>query len=316
MAQRTSTWRLNPCSLTVYSKAAAERGGGEVDPNQELISHAPANIGSAISGGFVVVGSLSKTSVAMGAGGRTQIASLVHALFIFLTLMFLLPLFKNLPHAALGAIVIHAMLGLSDFGYLKRLSGISRTEFAIAVIAVIGVLTVGVLPGIGIAVVLALVLVIWRSSDPHTAVLGRMPSKRSFRDIRRHTDAETFPGLLIYRFNAPIYFANSNHFADHLKRHIAAAQQPVRSVLVDAEAIGVMDTTSSDMLLKLHGDLDKQDISLGFARVTDTVQDEMKVTGVEDAIGASHFYETITDGVDAFLGTQGGDPEKGGSEAS
>jgi high affinity sulfate transporter 1 len=298
------------------SKAAAERGGGEVDPNQELVSHGPANIGSALSGGFVVVGSLSKTSVAMGAGGRTQMTGIVTALFVFLTLMFLMPLFKNLPHATLGAIVIEAMLGLSDFGYLKRLSSTSRVEFAIAVIAVIGVLTVGVLPGIGIAVALALALVIWRSSAPHTAVLGRIPGERMFRDIVRHTDAETFPGLLIYRFDAGLYFANSNNFADQLKRHIAAAQQPVRSVLVDAEAIGMIDVTSSDMLLNLHGDLDKQGISLGFARLRDEERERLQTGGVEDAIGASRFYETISDGVDAFLGTQGGDPEKGSSETS
>jgi MFS superfamily sulfate permease-like transporter len=283
------------------SKAAAERGGGEVDPNQELISHAPANIGSALSGGFVVVGSLSKTSVAMGAGGRTQMASLIHALFIFLTLMFLLPLFHNLPHATLGAIVIEAMLGLSNIGYLKRLSGVSRLEFAVSMMALIGVLTLGVLPGIGLAVLLAMMLVIWRSSAPHTAVLGRLPGGRMFRDIRRHADAETFPGLLIYRFSAGLYFANSSHFADELKRYIAAAQHPVRSVLVDAETINLIDTTSTDMLLKLQADLGKQDISLGFARMKDDVRDKMQVAGVVKAIGADHFYEDINDGVDAFL---------------
>ena len=298
------------------SKAAGERGGGDVDPNQELISHAPANIGSAISGGFVVVGSLSKTSVAMGAGGRTQMSSLIHALFIFLTLMFLLPLFKNLPHATLGAIVIHAMLGLSDFGYLKRLRGISRVEFPVALIAVIGVLTVGVLAGIGLAVVLAMMLLIWRSSAPHTAVLGRLSGGRMFRDIRRHTDTETFPGLLIYRFNAGLYFANSNHFADELKGYIAAAKQPVRSVLVDAETINLIDTTSTDMLLKLHADLAKQGISLGFSRMRDTVRDKMQVAGVVDVIGARRIYETINDGVDAFLESDAGQPEKSASEAT
>lgn len=292
------------------SKAAAERGGGDVDPNQELLSHAPANIGSAISGGFVVVGSLSKTSVAMGAGGRTQMASLVHALFIFLTLMFLLPLFHNLPHAALGAIVIEAMLGLSDFRYLKRLIGLNRMEFAVALIALIGVLAVGVLPGIGVAVVLAMMLVIWRSSAPPTAVLGRIPDVRMYRDVRRHADAETFPGLLIFRFTSGLYFANSNHFADELKRHIAAADQPVSSVLVDAETINLIDTTSTEMLLKLHGDLERQGVTLGFARVRDAVRERMQAAGVVDAIGAERLYETITDGVDAFLRTPTGQPEE------
>ena len=126
----------------------------------------------------------------------------------------------------------------------------------------------------------------------------------------RHADAETFPGLLIFRFTSGLYFANSNHFSDELKRHIAAADQPVRSVLIDAETINLIDTTSTDMLLKLHGDLKRQGVSLGFSRVRDAIRDRMQVAGVVDAIGADHFYETITDGVDAFLQTTAGQPEE------
>lgn len=186
-------------------------------------------------------------------------------------------------------------------------------EFAVALIALVGVLALGVLPGIGLAVVLAMMLLIWRSSAPQTAVLGRLPAGTMFRDILRHPDAETFPGLLIYRFGAALYFANSNHFADELKRHIAASQQPVDSVLVDAETINLIDTTSTDMLLKLQGDLDKQGIALGFARLRYSVRDKMQLAGVEDAIGAIHFHETISDGVEAFLKTDAGQPEKSAS---
>ena len=155
------------------AKAAQEKSGGEINPDQELVSHGPANLGAGLSGGFVVVGSLSKTSVAMGAGGKTQMSSLIHAGLIFLTLMFLMPLFENLPHATLGAIVIHAMLGLMDFGYLKRLRGISPQEFGLAMAAFAGELVFGVLQGIGLGVVLSIIALIYRASYPGTAVLGR-----------------------------------------------------------------------------------------------------------------------------------------------
>lgn len=283
------------------AKAAAEKSGGEIDPNQELVSHGPANLGAGLSGGFVVVGSLSKTSVAMGAGGKTQLSSLIHAGFIFLTLMFLMPLFKNLPHATLGAIVIHAMLGLMDFGYLKRLRGISRIEFGLAMSAFAGVLVFGVLQGIGIGVVLSIVALIYRASYPGTAVLGQVPGREGvYRDIKRYPDAKTLPGLLLFRFDSPVFFANANHFADVLQRAVGAADGPLKAVLVDAEPANLIDTTACDMLVKLHSELADKGIVLAFARVRDPVRDVMRRAGVEAAVGADRYFDRITDGVKAY----------------
>src|SRR5438093_8386555 len=155
--------------------AAAMQGGGEIDPNQELVAHGPANILSGLFGGFLVVGSLSKTSVAMAAGARTQLANLVAAVFCFLTLVLLKPLFRGMPYPALAAIVIAAMLHLSKPGYLRDLLARSRWEFVIAAIVVVGELTLGVLHGIALGVVLSLLLLIYRTSHPEGAVPGQLP---------------------------------------------------------------------------------------------------------------------------------------------
>jgi len=282
------------------AKAAAAKLGGEIDPDQELVSHGPANLGSALSGGFVVVGSLSKTSVAMGAGGRTQVQGLVCAVFVILTLMFLLPLFQNLPHATLAAIVIEAMLGLADFAYLKRLRTISIVEFAIAMASLLGVLVIGVLQGIGLGVVLALLFLIYRASYPRVAVLGKMEAEDDYRDVARHPDAETVPGLLIFRFGASPVFFNANHFADTLKRCVAEAGAPVEHVLVDAETATLVDTTASAMLIKLHGELAARGIGLSVVRADDEVRESLRLAGVEEALGADRFHPTLEAGVKAF----------------
>ena len=282
------------------SKAASAKSGGSVDPNQELVAHGPANIGSAFSGGFIVVGSLSKTSVSMGAGGKTQMASLVNAAFVILTLMFLLPLFTNLPHAALGAIVIHAMIGLLDFGYLKNLWRQSRWELGIAMVAYLGVMVIGVLPGMGLGVALSLLLLIYRATSPASAVLGRVPGESAFRDVSRRPNLQTYPGLLIFRFDSSLFFASANHFGEALQARLAAAAEPVRQVLIDAETVNLLDTTAAQMLLELQASLDKQGITLAFARVRDPVKDKMASTGVVDAVGADRFYDTVMEGVEAF----------------
>jgi len=285
------------------SKAASGKSGGRVDPNQELVAHGPANIGSAFSGGFVVVGSLSKTSVSMGAGGKTQMASLIHAALLILTLMFLLPLFTNLPHATLAAIVIHAMIGLFDFGYLKNLWRQSSWELGIAMVAYLGVMVIGVLPGMGLGVALSLVLLIYRATSPASAVLGREPGGRAFHDVSWRPDLETTPGLLIFRFDSSLFFASATHFAEALQARIAAAAEPVRQVLLNAETINLLDTTAAEMLLELQANLDKKGITLAFARVHDRVKDRMARTGVVAAVGADRFFDTLLEGTEAFVNT-------------
>ena len=286
------------------SKAAAAKVGGKIDPNQELLSHGPANIGSAFSSGFVVVGSLSKTSVAMSAGGKTQLANLISALFVLLTLMFLMPLFKNLPVATLGAIVIQAILGLSDFSYMKRLFGISVREFAIAMVALMGVLSLSVLHGIALGVVLALLMLIYRASTPGTAVLGQLPGEDHFRDLSRNPAAQTYPGLLIFRFDTSLFYANANYFADQVKLKITKATEPVREVLIDCEMIGLVDTPGINALIDLIKELRAQDIRVSLARVRGDAIEPMRSSGVEEALGENRIHDALTDGVMAFQESQ------------
>jgi high affinity sulfate transporter 1 len=283
------------------AKAAAMEGGGDIDPNQELIAHGPANILSGLFGGFLVVGSLSKTSVAMAAGARTQLANLIAAILCLLTLVLLTPLFRGVPHPALAAIVIAAMLHLSKPGYLLNLLSRSRWEFAVAALVIAAELTLGVLQGIAIGVVLALLMLIYRTSHPHGAVLGQLPGTEAYRDVDRHPEAMTFPGLLIWRAGGDLFFANVGHVGMGLKAALAASKPPAKHVLVDAGSVNFIDTTASDSLLGAVKELESQGISIAFARVRDEVRDRMRLGGVEAAVGSANFHERVTDGVRALL---------------
>jgi SulP family sulfate permease len=181
--------------------------------------------------------------------------------------MFALPLFFKLPSAALAAIVIQAMAGLIDPGYWRRLFRINRGEFAYALAALLGVLLLGILQGVALGVVMALVVLIRRVSRPGTAILGRLPGTSSYRDVVAFPNAETTPGLLIFRFNAPVIFANAAYFADRVRHLIAEAADPVHEVLM----------------------------------VRSGVRETMRRTSLEEEIGADRFYESIEDGVRAFM---------------
>ena len=285
------------------AKAAAAKLGGKIDPNQELVSHGPANLGSALSSGFVVVGSLSKTSVAMDSGAKTQLSNLVSAVLVILTLIFLMPLFRHLPVATLGAIVIQAILGLANIGYLKRLFEINVKEFAVAMVALLGVLILGVLPGIGLGVVLALTLLIHGASYPETSELGEMPGDDHFRDLSTNPNAKTYPGLLIFRLEAILFFANANYFADQVQRRIEESTETVREVLVDCSTMNLIDTTAASMIVGLCEELRGQGICLSLARVRDPVRQRIRATGVEEAIGEERIYDTLAEGVNAFVRT-------------
>jgi SulP family sulfate permease len=268
------------------AKAAAMQGGGEIDPNQELVAHGPANILSGLFGGFLVVGSLSKTSVAMAAGARTQLANLIAAVFCFLTLVLLTPLFRGMPHPALAAIVIAAMLHLSKPGYLRDLLARSRWEFVVAAVVVAGELTLGVLQGIALGVILSLLLLIYRTSHPQGAVLGQLPGTEAYRDVRRHPEALTFPGLLIWRAGGDFFFA--------------ANRPSAKRVLLDAGSVNFIDTSACDALLNSIKKLQNQGITFAFARVRDPVRERMRLGGIEAVVGSTSFHERVTDGVLAW----------------
>jgi len=281
------------------AKAAALQSGGTIDPNQELVAHGPANILSGLFGGFLVVGSLSKTSVATAAGARSQFANLVAAVFTFLTLIFLTPLFRNMPQPALAAIVIAAMLHLTKPRYLLHLLGRSRWSLANTLIVIAGELTLGVLQGIALGVVLSLITLIYLASHPKGAELGQLPGTEAYRDVKRHPEATTFPGLLVWRIGGDLFYASIGHISATLKAALAA-RPDVKRVLLDSASVDFIDVSGGDELLGLINELQKTGTSVGFVRVRDAVRDDMQRAGIEAAVGEANFFERTTDGVRAW----------------
>jgi high affinity sulfate transporter 1 len=287
-------------ALGAAKAAAMASGGGDIDPNQELVAHGPANILSGLFGGVLVVGSLSKTSVAIGAGARTQLANLVAAVFCFLTLVLLTPLFRDLPHPALAAIVIAAMLHLSKPEYLRDLFSRSRWEFALAAVVITGELTLGVLEGITVGVVLSLLLLIYRASHPHGSVLGQLPGTEAYRSIGRHPEAVTFPGLLIWRIGGDLFFASVGHVEEGLQAALATNDVPAEHVLLDAESVNFIDASASEELVAFLRKLQDAGITVAFARVRDSVRERMQLAGIATTVGETDFHDRVTDGVHAW----------------
>ena len=240
----------------------------------------------------------------MSAGGKTQIAYAFTGVLVLLTLRFLMPLLENLPYATLAAIVIAAMMELDQSRKLARFWDYSRLEFGLSMVALFGVLILGVLPGVGLGVALSILVLIWRSAHPGVVVIGQMPDGCTFRDIARHPEARTFPGLLMVRLDAQLVFPDSRYFVEAVKREVARAQEPVRVVLLDAETINDVDITGADALKKLNAKLEKRGVDLWLAQVKDPVFDKLRRMEVIDVIGKNRCFKTVADAVRAFESTQ------------
>lgn len=286
-------------SLSVAT-VGAETTGEKIEPNQELIALGVANLGSALSSGFVVCGSLSRGVVIRRAGGRTQIITLINAGLVILTLVVLLPFFFKLPFATLSAIVVQAMLGLISVDYFKRLYKIDRAEFLYGLAAMFGVLIFGLLEGVAIGVILSLVVLIRNVTRPVTAVLGEIEEKGAYRDTVYFPEAKTIPGLLIFRFDAPIIFPNAAYFVSELHSCIESSETPVRKILVAAQQINQIDSTGSDHLARLLAELNGLDIELSFAEAKKGLRMMMVRTGLEEKVGTNNFYNSLSEGVEAF----------------
>lgn len=300
-------------ALLAYAEsiAAARRFGAQhgydVDPNRELVAVGASNLGAGLVQGFPVDASFSRSAVADASGQRTQLSGLVNAALVVVTLALLMSFFADLPKPTLAAIVIAAVLPLLRTRELRRLQRVDEMDFAFAAICLVGVLVVGVLGGIVVAVFASLVALVYRSFRPHTAVLGRLRDDAEgdedfrFRDVSRHASLETFPGLVIFRFDQEIFFANALLFRNSVRRAVAAAAQPVRQVLVDAGAITHADTTGLDMLSDLHAELAARGIRLRMARVKGPLRDILERAGIVELLGADGIQPSVRAGVEAFL---------------
>ncbi|MBX9824155.1 MAG: SulP family inorganic anion transporter [Xanthobacteraceae bacterium] len=282
------------------AKAAAIESGGDIDPNQELIAYGPANILTGLFGGFLVVGSLSKTSVAIAAGARSQLANLVAAAFCLLTLLFLTPLFRNMPQPALAAIVIAAMLHLTKPRYLRDLFFRSRWSFTNALIVIVAELTLGVMQGIILGIVLSLLALIYLISHPAAAALGQLPGTEAYGDVRRHPEAMTFPGLLIWRVGGDLFFASIGQTRVSLNGALEKSRAQVRRVLLDFSSVNLIDVSACDELIAFIRQLQGQGITIAFARVRDDVREDLRLGGIDAVVGPMNFYERVTDGVHAW----------------
>jgi MFS superfamily sulfate permease-like transporter len=205
-----------------------------------------------------------------------------------------------MPHPALAAIVIAAMLHLSKPNYLRDLFIQSRWEFALALVVIVGELTLGVLQGIALGVVIALLMLIYLASHPQDAVLGQLPGTEAYRDVDRHPEALTFPGLLIWRMGGDMFFASIGHFNEGLRAALAASRPPAKHVLLDAGSVNFIDTSACDALLNIIRESQGQGITFAFARVRDRVRESMRLRGIEAVVGPANFHERVTDGVRAW----------------
>jgi len=268
-----------------------------------MIAMGVANACAGVSQAFTVDGSMSRTAAADGAAAKSQMASILLAVFVFITILFLTPLFRTLPEATLGAIVIHAVWHLINFKKLQGYYRVKRVDFWAALVAMIGVLLLGILQGLLLAVVLALVGLLAAAKNPATAMLGKAPDHDSYHSLENYPEAEIYPGLSIFRFDDQIFFANAPNFQQHI-RELVATDPTIKWILVDAESVNDIDITGTDMLAELKDELAKSNIELHFARVKTHVLEIVRLAGVEEEIGAGHFYPSVQAGVDAYLTQQ------------
>lgn len=287
--------------ISVLSRTFAQRGGYKVDGNQEIIALGAANVAAGLFQGFSISSSSSRTPVAESAGAKTQITGLIGALSIALLLLFAPALLQDLPLAALGAVVIAACISLAEISSVVRLYRLRRSEFLLSIVCFLGVVSLGVIEGIFIAVGLALLAFIWRAWRPYDAVLGRVDGLKGYHDITRYPQAKRISGLVLFRWDAPLFFANAEVFQEHVLQAVADAPTPVKWVVVAAEPVTDIDITAADTLAHLDDALHKAGIELCFAEMKDPVKDHLKNYGLFTKFGAEYFFPTIGQAVDRYL---------------
>jgi MFS superfamily sulfate permease-like transporter len=254
-----------------------------------------------------VSSSSSRTPAAAAAGAKSQVTNLVGAAAVLVVLVWLPGLFRNLPSSTLAAIVIASALTLIDVRSVVRLARIAPGECVVSVVAFLGVALLGVLPGIGLAIALALLSFLRRAWMPHSAELVRVDGLKGYHDRGRHPEGRRVPGLLLYRFDAPLFFANADVFKEQILRLVDAAPEPVRWVVVTAEPITDVDATAGEMLTELRADLVERGVVLGFAEFKGHARERLARLGGVDHIGEDRFFRTIGEAVHAYVAVVGVD---------
>jgi len=286
---------------SVLSRAYAARLGAHVDPNQEMVGLGAANLATGLFQGFPISSSGSRTPVAEAAGARTQLTSVVGALAIAFLLLVAPNLLQHMPNAALAAVVISAAIGLIEVTDLKRIYRIQRWEFWLSIVCFVGVAVLGVIPGIGLAIAIAIGEFLWDGWRPHSAILGRADGVKGYHDITRYPGARQIPGLVLFRWDAPLFFANAEFIKERALDAVAKSPTPVRWLVVAAEPVTSVDVTAGDTLAELDEALHAQGIELCFAELKDPVKDKLKKFGLLAQLGENCFFPTIGAAVSGYL---------------
>jgi len=266
-----------------------------------MIGLGAANLAAGLFQGFPISSSSSRTPVAEASGARTQLTGVVGAIAVALLLVFAPTLLKNLPNSALAAVVIAAAIGLFEFQDLGRIFRIQRWEFWLSIACFVGVAALGVIPGIGLAIALAVIEFLWDGWRPYHTVLGRVNGLRGYHDVKYHPDARRIPGLVLFRWDAPLFFANAELFHQRLLEAVAQSPTPVRRIIVAAEPVTSIDVTSADMLDELDQQLRTSEIELRFAEMKSPVQDKLKRFELFERFAKPNFYPTLGAAIDAYL---------------
>ena len=286
---------------SVLSRAYAARTGTNVDPNQEMVGLGAANLAAGFFQGFPISSSSSRTPVAEAAGARTQLTSVVGALAIALLLLVAPNLLQHLPTAALAAVVIASAIGLIEVTDLKRIYRIQRWEFWLSIVCFVGVAVLGTIPGIGLAIAIAIIEFLWDGWRPHSAVLGRAQGVKGYHDITRYPDARRIPGLVLFRWDAPLFFANAELFKERVLDAVAKSPTPVRWLVVAAEPVTDVDVTAGDTVAELDKALHAMGIEFCVAELKDPVKDQLKRFGLFAQLGEECFFPTIGAAVSRYL---------------
>lgn len=288
---------------SVLSRTYAARLRTPVDPNQEMVGLGIANLAASFFQGFPISSSSSRTPVAEAAGARTQLTAVVGALAIALLLMLAPEMLQDLPNTALAAVVIAAAIGLVEIADLRRIYRIQRWEFWLSMACFVGVAVLGAIPGIGLAIVIAVIEFLWDGWRPHSAVLGRVDRVKGYHDIARYPEARLIPGLVLFRWDAPLFFANAELFHERVLDAVAGSPTPVRWLVIAAEPVTSVDVTAADAVSELDDDLHAAGIELCFAEMKDPVKDKLKRFGLFTRLGEQTFFATVGEAVSAYLAT-------------
>jgi high affinity sulfate transporter 1 len=288
---------------SVLSRTYAARLRTPVDPNQEMVGLGVANLATAFFQGFPISSSSSRTPVAEAAGAKTQLTGVVGAIAIALLLVFAPEILQDLPHPALAAVVIAAAIGLFEVSDLRRIYRIQRWEFWLSMTCFAGVAVFGAIPGITIAIVIAVIEFLWDGWRPHSAVLGRVEGVKGYHDITRYPEVRQIPGLVLFRWDAPLFFANAELFNERVLDAVAKAPTRVHWVVIAAEPVTSVDVTAADVVSELDDTLHAASIELCFAEVKDPVKDKLKRFGLFKRFGEQTFFATLGEAVNAYLAT-------------